>query len=242
MGCLFVSDLHLVPSRPATGRAFLSFLDTRARGASALYLLGDLFDTWLGDDDESALGAGVAEALAALGRTGTRVFLMPGNRDLLLGERFAALSGATILDDPCTIEIDGVRVLLMHGDQLCTADHAYQRFRRVVRHPLTRALLLALPLAARRRIAATLRRHSRQATASKSESVLDAVAESAEAALRAARAGVLIHGHTHRPGRHEHAAGTRYVLGEWDAEGCYLEWNIGKEPRLLGMRDRSHSG
>jgi UDP-2,3-diacylglucosamine hydrolase len=235
MGCLFVSDLHLCEARPAACRAFLDFLGTRARGASELYVLGDLFDTWLGDDDETALADAAAGSLAVLARQGTRVFLMPGNRDLLLGERFAARAGAVLLTDPCCRTIHGARTLLMHGDTLCSADRAYQRFRRVIRHPLTRALLLALPLAARRRVGQELRRRSRAATAAKPDAVVDAVPAAADAALRHAGATVLIHGHTHRPRRHAHAAGTRYVLGEWDTHGWYLQWQAGDEPRLLSF-------
>lgn len=233
MDSLFISDLHLCEQRPATTRALLRFLATRTHGGDTLYILGDLFDAWLGDDDESPLACSVLDALGARSRAGVQVFLMPGNRDLLLGERFARRAGASLLADPCCRECNGRRVLLAHGDALCSADLGYQRYRRWIRRPATRRLLLALPLALRRRIAAALRRHSREHTPMKPAPLLDVVPATVEEALIEYGVDLLIHGHTHRPAQHAHRNGSRLVLGDWDgAEARYVCWSAGSEPLL----------
>jgi UDP-2,3-diacylglucosamine hydrolase len=220
---LFVSDLHLSAGQPARTRAFVAFLGERARGATDLYLLGDLFDLWIGDTTEP-LAQTVCAALAGLSTSGTRVWLMPGNRDYLIDTAFAARAGATLLCDPARIDLDGTTVVLTHGDLLCTADRGYQRLRRVLRSAPARWLLRAAPLALRRRVAAGLRAASRRSLARKEPHLTEAQPEACEALLRAERAAWLIHGHTHRPGRHAHAAGTRLVLGAWDDGPWVLEW------------------
>lgn len=233
MDSLFISDLHLCEQRPATTRALLRFLATRTRGGDALYILGDLFDAWLGDEDDSPLARTVLDALGERSRAGVQVFLMPGNRDVLLGERFARRAGASLLPDPCCRQVGDRRVLLAHGDALCSADLGYQRYRRWIRRPVTHRLLLALPLALRRRIAAALRRHSREHTPMKPAPLLDVVPATVEEALIEYGVDLLIHGHTHRPAQHAHRNGSRLVLGDWDgAEARYVCWSAGSEPLL----------
>jgi UDP-2,3-diacylglucosamine hydrolase len=218
---LFVSDLHLGADTPALTALFLSFLDSRAAGAEALYILGDLFDAWIGDDDTSH--GDIEAALADLTRAGTRCLLMRGNRDFLLGRRFARRTGCTLLRDPTRILLAGEPVLLMHGDLLCTDDVAYQRFRRKVRNPLLQWLFLRRPLASRRQAAADYRRKSAAAMADKPAEIMDVNAGAVLDRLRRHRVRRLIHGHTHRPADHRlsidgHEA-HRHVLSDWHPGG-----------------------
>ena len=225
---LFVSDLHLSPDRPGLIAAFHALMRGPARGAAALYAIGDLFDVWFGDDQlREPLAAGVAAAFAELAASGTPVYLQRGNRDFLIGERFAQASGATLLADAVVHDIHGTPTLIMHGDQLCTDDAAYLRFRAWWQDPTHRRRFLALPYFARRTIAALLRAASRRAIAGKSEVIMDVNADAVSAALREHRVGRMIHGHTHRPARHELVvdgrACERYVLADWYTTGSYLE-------------------
>ena len=175
---LFISDLHLAPERPELVAAFHALVPGRARGATALYVLGDLFDAWLGDDQlKEPLAAGVALALSALAASGTRVYLQRGNRDFLLGERFAEAAGATLLPDAVVHDLHGTPTLIMHGDQLCTDDVAYQRLRAFWQSPIRRRRLARLPYAVRRGFARLLRAGSRRATASKPEVIMDVNAD-----------------------------------------------------------------
>jgi UDP-2,3-diacylglucosamine hydrolase len=225
---LFISDLHLAPQRPELIEAFHALVRGRARGAAALYVIGDLFDAWLGDDQvKEPIAAGVAASLAALAASGTRVYLQRGNRDFLLGERFAKVAGATLLPDAAVHELHGMPTLIMHGDQLCTDDIGYQRFRAYWQDPVHRRRLLAMPYFVRRGIASLFRAGSRRATASKPEQIMDVNADAVAAALREHRVARLIHGHTHRPARHDLVvdgrACERYVLADWYKAGSYLE-------------------
>jgi len=224
---LFISDLHLAPERPRLVEAFHTFMRGPARGAAALYAIGDLFDAWLGDDQvKEPLAAGVAAAFAEVAAAGTPVYLQRGNRDFLLGERFAKASRATLLPDEVVHDLHGTPTLIMHGDQLCIDDVDYQRFRAYWQDPVRRRRLLALPYAVRRGIAALFRAGSRRATAAKSELIMDVNAGAVAAALREHRVRRLIHGHTHRPARHEHTVDgqscERYVLADWFDAGSYL--------------------
>ena len=224
---LFISDLHLAPERPGLVEAFHALMHGPARGAAALYAIGDLFDAWLGDDRvKEPLAAGVAAAFAGLAASGTPVYLQRGNRDFLLGERFATACGATLLPDAVVHDLHGTPTLIMHGDQLCTDDVEYQRFRAYWQDPVHRRRLLALPYVVRRGIAALFRAGSRRATAGKSEVIMDVNADAVAAALREHRVTRLIHGHTHRPARHEHLVDgrscERYVLADWYDAGSYL--------------------
>lgn len=226
MSVLFVSDLHLDPARPAATEAFLALLAGPAREATALYILGDLFEAWVGDDDPGEPGASVCEALKALSEAGVPVYLMRGNRDFLYGQRIAERSGATLLPDPCVVDLQGVPTLLMHGDLLCTDDAAYQAFRRQVRDPAWQQQFLSQPLAARHAFAAQARAASREHQQGLAESITDVNPEAVVDALRRHGVTRLIHGHTHRPAMHElvvddHAA-QRIVLGDWYEQGSVL--------------------
>lgn len=225
---LFISDLHLAPERPELVEAFHGLVRGRARGAAALYAIGDLFDAWLGDDQlKEPLASDVASAFAALAASGTRVYLQRGNRDFLLGERFAQAAAATLLPDAIVHDLHGTPTLIMHGDQLCTDDADYQRFRAYWQDPAHRRRLLALPYFVRRGIAALFRSRSRRATALKPEAIMDVNANAVAEALREHGVSRLIHGHTHRPARHVHEvdgrACERYVLAAWYTAASYLE-------------------
>lgn len=216
---LFISDLHLAPERPGTVRLFLSFLRGRARGAARLFILGDLFDAWIGDDDDTPTHRTVIDALRALSDSRNACALMHGNRDFLIGRRFARATGCSLLRDPTQIELDGEPLLLMHGDLLCTDDVPYQRFRRKVRNPLVQRLFLWKSLSERRRIAADYRKKSAAAMSEKSAEIMDANPDEISRRMQRARVQRLIHGHTHRPADHQlllngHEA-TRHVLADW---------------------------
>ncbi|NCA90006.1 MAG: UDP-2,3-diacylglucosamine diphosphatase [Gammaproteobacteria bacterium] len=216
---LFISDLHLAPERPATVALFLDFLGRQAREAEALYILGDLFDAWIGDDDDEPPYPAIRAALRDLTTSGTRCAILPGNRDFLLGRRFLADTGCELLADPTRIDLYGTPTLLMHGDLLCTDDRAYQRFRRVIRNPIVKRLFLWRGLERRRALAQDYRRRSMAAIAGKSLTIMDVNPDAVLEALRRQGARRLIHGHTHRPGDHalslDGQPAQRLVLAEW---------------------------
>lgn len=216
---LFISDLHLAPERPATVELFLGFLRRRAREAEVLYILGDLFDAWIGDDDDLPPYPAIRQALRDLTANGTRCAILPGNRDFLLGKRFARETGCDLLRDPTLVSLLGTPTLLMHGDLLCTDDLAYQKLRRVIRNPLVKQLFLWKGLAKRRAMAANYRRKSSQAIAGKPLDIMDVNQGTLMATLRRHGARHLIHGHTHRPGEHlfdlDGETATRHVLADW---------------------------
>lgn len=224
---LLVSDLHLEPQRPDLVRAFLHFLQNRARGVEALYILGDLFEAWIGDDAMGPFEQEIATALRQLADSGTAIYLMHGNRDFLIGKAFCRQAGCQLLPDRHITDFHGRRVLLMHGDTLCTRDEGYQKLRRILRNPLTLFVLRHLPLASRQKLARKLRNESRQQTRAKAMDITDVTESEVERELRAARVTTLIHGHTHRPARHEllldGQPAERIVLGDWDRRGWVLE-------------------
>lgn len=220
--CFFISDLHLDESRPYVTEALAQFLDQR-RDASALYILGDLFEFWIGDDDDSLIARDVAHLLYDYQSSGPELFIMHGNRDFLLGERFMARVGAQLLPDPSVITADQQRILLMHGDSLCTRDTDYQAFRVLARDENWQASMLAQSLEARRELAQNLRKTSQDAGSRKAADIMDVTEHDVVAAMQNAKCDTLIHGHTHRPARHEDSAGTRWVLGDWDQTGWYIE-------------------
>ncbi len=222
MTLLFISDLHLSKERPAITRAFFRFMDEHAANADALYILGDLFEAWIGDDDPDEPARAVVAALRRLSDKGVRVYFLHGNRDFLVGRRFARETGCTLLGDYHLINPCGQNILLCHGDTLCTADHSYQRFRRQVRNPLYRWLLAHLPLKKRQAIATDWRARSRAANSNKAANIMDVTPEAVEQQLEKYDAALLIHGHTHRPGVHHHRNGDRVVLGDWDKLGWYV--------------------
>ncbi|MFI4903807.1 MAG: UDP-2,3-diacylglucosamine diphosphatase [Burkholderiales bacterium] len=230
---LFVSDLHLAPARPAPLAAFHRFAAGPARGAAALYVLGDLFDWWIGDEQlREPFARDVARSLRAVADAGVPLYVARGNRDFLLGERFARETGAQMLPEQQVIDVDGERVLVTHGDELCVDDVEYQAYRARIRSPRSVARLLALPPLARRGIAWWLRRRSRNATALKPESITDVAASAVADAFRAHDVRRLIHGHTHRPARHhsrvDDVARERIVLADWHDRGHVLELRRGE--------------
>lgn len=223
---LFISDLHLDDKRPDILRAFLHFLEREAPAAQALYILGDLFEAWVGDDDDSPLADTCRSALRRVSESGTRVYFMHGNRDFLLGERFAADTGSELLPDPCVVDLYGTPTLLMHGDSLCTADTAYMELRQQVRSPEWQQSLLAQPLTQRRQLARQLRTASAEANSNKAEDIMDVTPAAVREVMAAHRCQRLIHGHTHRPAVHDLAiegqAAQRIVLGDWDSHRWVL--------------------
>lgn len=227
MPSLFVSDLHLCPARPRTTQIFLRFLRETAPCAEALYILGDLFEYWLGDDDLSDPGhAEIIQALAHLAGSGVKVFLLHGNRDFLIGEVFAQAAGLCLLDDPSLIDLYGVPTLLMHGDTLCSDDIAYLAFRAKVRDASWQRAFLAQPLQQRQALIQQWREQSEQEKQHKSASLMDANPAAIAAILREYGQPRLIHGHTHRPAKHTHHVDgqtcERWVLPAWYDEGGYL--------------------
>ena len=228
MTTLFISDLHLCPTRPAITRVFLDFLCGPARLGRALYVLGDLFEYWAGDDDiDDPFVAGICDALAALRAAGVGTYFIRGNRDFLIGDGFAHRSGMTLLDEPVLHEIEGTPTLLLHGDVLCTDDIAYQQFRAAVRSEDWQRQFLARPLAERKRTIEQLRRKSEEAKQIKPAAIMDANVDAVVATLRFHAYPRLIHGHTHRPAHHLHEVDghgcERWVLADWYEHGSYLE-------------------
>ncbi len=217
----FISDLHLAPERPGVTAALNDFLEQR-RDARALYILGDLFEYWVGDDDDAPIVGEVAHMLQHFSLDGPELYLMHGNRDFLIGERFATRVGATLLDDPTVIDLDGQSVLLMHGDSLCTRDTEYLAFRAVARSKEWQEDALARPLEERRGLAQHLRQMSRDAGSRKADDIMDVTGSEVVATMEAHDCHTLIHGHTHRPAHHEISTGERWVLGDWDTTGWYL--------------------
>lgn len=227
---LFVSDLHLADERPAITGRFLRFLREGAADAHALYILGDLFDFWVGDDAADVEpDRAVMAALARLSASGTQVRVMHGNRDFLLASGFERATGSTLIHDPMLAQLFGVPTLLMHGDTLCTDDRDYQAFRRQVRDPATQRAFLSLPVEQRRTRVGQTRAHSEQAKRDKPAAIMDVALAAVESVLRQhGHPPRLIHGHTHRPATHHHVvdgyASERWVLSDWsEAYGEYLE-------------------
>lgn len=229
MSTLFISDLHLDASRPQISALFQDFLRGEARDADALYILGDLFESWIGDDDDAELATQISAELRALSDAGVPVFFMHGNRDFLLGSDFATRSGITLLKDPTMIDLYGEKALLMHGDTLCTDDHAYLKFREQVRNPIWQQNFLAQPLAARREFAARARTESQRHTASAKPDIMDVNTKAVDAILHEHGVHRLIHGHTHRPFVHglkvDGETAARIVLGDWYEQGSVLRVN-----------------
>ena len=223
---LFISDLHLCPTRPAINQVFFEFLRGPAARAEALYILGDLFEYWAGDDDDDPFNASVLKALRELADRGVALRLMHGNRDFLLGERFATACRATLLPDPTLVNLYGKPTLLMHGDTLCTDDVRYLEFRAKVRSPVWQQQFLAQTLARRKEIIAGLRSENAEEKKLKTEVIMDATLAGVEAALRTHDYPRLIHGHTHRPALHQHVVDGhkcgRWVLADWYTSGSYL--------------------
>ncbi len=227
MATLFIADLHLDPSRPHITTLFERYLASdEMRHADALYILGDLVEAWIGDDDDAELPQRIAVATRAVHDAGVPVYFMVGNRDFLLGRQFADRAGFTLLDDGVVHDIHGRPTLLMHGDVLCTDDTAYQAVRRQVRTSEWKTQILSMPLEARRAFAAKAREDSKAHTGSTMESIMDVNAGAVAETMRKAGVTRLIHGHTHRPAVHrfelDGKAAERIVLGDWYEHGSVL--------------------
>jgi UDP-2,3-diacylglucosamine hydrolase len=235
---LFISDLHIDASHPAITQQFLSFLSTEARDAEALYILGDLFESWIGDDAPDAAQVQAIAGIASLTSRGVPCSVMHGNRDFLLARQFCDTSGASLLPDPVIVTLYGERVLVMHGDALCTDDLAYQRLRATVREPDWQRQFLALPVESRGALAGAARVGSQAHTAALAYAIADVNSSSVEAALRAAGTSTLLHGHTHRPAMHalqvDGRPCTRIVLGDWYDQGSLLRWDH-RGPELVSL-------
>ena len=232
MAALFISDLHLTDSRPEANEKFIALLEGKARSARALYILGDLFEYWIGDDDlVDPFNAIVAGLLRDLAGRGVALYLMHGNRDFLIGRRFCDVTAAKLLDDPSVIEIDREKVLLMHGDALCTDDHDYQAWRRTARSAAWQREFAAKSLVERRRAIGALREKSKQVIQAKPAEIMDVNDGAVREALRRHGVTRLIHGHTHRPGQHalevDGRRCERWVLPDWYGRGGYLEIGSG---------------
>jgi UDP-2,3-diacylglucosamine hydrolase len=239
MTTLFISDLHLESERPDIGAQFLDFLDNEARSAEALYILGDLFETWVGDDDPDPHYAGIKTALRELTDAGVPVYFMHGNRDFLVGADFAAETGARILADPHLADLYGQSVLLSHGDAMCTDDTQYQQVRKMTRAPEWQAMILAKTLPERQAIAAAARAESQQRSSKLVDAIrdgdrpaidiMDVNQDAVASTMRDAGVSILLHGHTHRPAVHEFEldgqAATRIVLGDWYEQGSVVRWD-----------------
>jgi len=224
---LLISDLHLEEQRPDISRAFLRFIGTRAPQAEALYILGDFFEVWVGDDGMTPFQHQIARALRTLSESGTRIYLMHGNRDFMIGQAFCKEAGCTLLSDPHIARFGDERVLLMHGDSLCTRDEGYMRMRRLLRNPLSLFILHNLSLARRQKIAFKLRSTSKKETRMKASDIVDVTPDEVLKVMRKHGVRTLIHGHTHRPATHALQIGgqtaQRIVLGDWDRQGWALQ-------------------
>lgn len=244
---LFASDIHLQPALPRTTEAFFSFLSKHAIKTRQLYLLGDLFEYWAGDDDiATPYNRQVADAIRQVSDAGVAVFWIAGNRDFLAGAEFSRATGATILSDPFVTTIAGRRIALAHGDAQCTDDVAYMAFRAKVRTPLWQKEFLSMPLAQRKSIIEGLRNDSREAQRAKSYEIMDVSQAAIQSLFDETAASTIIHGHTHRPARHEHrhdgADRVRFVLPDWDcdstpARGGWLQLDAGGTFRRVDIGD-----
>jgi UDP-2,3-diacylglucosamine hydrolase len=227
---LFISDVHLSPQRPDITQAFYHFLNTTAANADSLYILGDFFDAWVGDDDDTPVFREIEAALAGYNRVKSgsqRVYFMHGNRDFMIGEEFAERTGITLLDDPTVIELNGIRAMLMHGDSLCTLDQEYMSFRKIVRNPEWHKEIMQKPLAERKALAAQMKSSSQSMNSIKAEDIMDVTPQEVTKLMHEYGASLLIHGHTHRPNRHRikldnQVDAERIVLGDWHQKGWYL--------------------
>ena len=219
---LFISDLHLQVDEPHITATFIDFINNRAPQAEALYILGDFFETWIGDDDHSEFTQWIIEAVRKLADTGTPVYFIRGNRDLLIGKQFAQAARVTLLSDPSVIQLYNTPTLLTHGDVLCTLDHRHQHYRRIVTIPWIQRLFLMLPLSYRRQFANRMRNKSRQRNLNTPTHIMDVSPAAVEHIMEQHNTPLLIHGHTHRPHIHEVSLGKRIVLGSWHAKGSVL--------------------
>lgn len=223
---LFISDLHLDPAVPDVVNTFFSFLRQTAVRADALYILGDFFEAYIGDDDPNLFIESIKNKLREFTRSGPPVYFMHGNRDFLIGQSFASAAGIQLIPDPTTINLYGKKILLMHGDSLCTLDHAHQRFRKITRNKFIQKLFLSLPLSFRQKMANQLRQESKAYNLEKSAVIMDISQQAVIDQMKKFQVNLLIHGHTHRCATHEFAQdgqiSQRIVLDAWHEHGQYL--------------------
>ena len=223
----FIADLHLSEDRPDITACFLSFLQNEAPKAQTLYILGDLFEYWLGDDDDSPFVTAIANALKKLSLSGTKIYFIHGNRDFLLGKKYAQKAGMILLPESCVVDLFGQKALIMHGDTLCTRDIDYQKFRKKSHSWWWQFIIKSLPLKTRKKIAANYRKQSAQAKQNKSLDIMDVTQEEVIHQLEKAQVQLLIHGHTHRPAKHtlqvNNQTAQRIVLGDWYQQGAWLK-------------------
>lgn len=226
---LFISDLHLAPERPDIIELFIQFMNKQAAQAESLYILGDLVEYWLGDDDDAAGLNDAFNAMQQQSKNGLKIYLMHGNRDFLMGEKFAQRTGCTLINEPYIATFDKTPVLLLHGDILCTDDLRYQELRKMLRDPAWIADFLSKPLAERKQLAIALRKQSKEETQIKSSDIMDVNSTAVEQAFLDNEVQLLIHGHTHRPAIHNSEINNkpvkRIVLGDWYSQGSVLEFN-----------------
>ena len=229
MTTLFISDLHLEAHQPDIGEQFLAFLEGEARDAEALYILGDLFEVWLGDDDPNPYYQQMKAGLRKLADTGVPIYFMHGNRDFTIGEQFCEETGVSLLNDPTVVNLYGRDVLLCHGDSLCTDDVQYQQIRTMTRDPAWQAMMLSKSIEERIAFAVQAREESIARGDSISDEIMDVNADAVMAALREHNVDIMLHGHTHRPAVHdidmEDQRATRIVLGDWYEQGSIVRWN-----------------
>jgi UDP-2,3-diacylglucosamine hydrolase len=232
----FISDLHLNETTPSLTQAFITFLQNRAQDAHSIYLLGDIFDYWIGDDYHLPRYTPVIEQLQRLHQLGIQLYFMAGNRDFLVGRAFMQSSGCQMLDDPHPLMIGEQKVLLLHGDTLCTDDVDYQRLRQQLRNRQWQQQFLAKPIRARLQIAEDLRQHSQQATSQKNIDIMDVNQTEVERVMTAHDVKIMIHGHTHRPQQHQWCLNnqhyTRIVLGDWG----HTLWALQASPHHFDLR------
>lgn len=230
---LFIADLHLHPARPEHSRALIDFCQQRVNANDELYILGDLFEAWIGDDVGIITYADVIACLKQLTDSGTKVFFMAGNRDFLIGQGFSHATGITLLLDPTLVNFDNQNVLLMHGDTLCTDDHDYQQFRSLVRSLNWQTDFLSKTPALRMQQATDYRQQSQAMTAIKSNDIMDVNLDTVAQVMLDHQVNLLIHGHTHRPKVHHLEQGERIVLGDWGGHFDYLSWPQGEAWHLI---------
>ena len=227
MATYFISDLHLSPAQPKVAAGLFKFLNEQAKDADALYILGDFFDAWIGDDEDSDAAKQIKQALRALTDSGVAGYFIHGNRDFLVGAQFCRETGLTLLEESTVIELYGERALIMHGDILCTQDKEYMQFRSMVRNPQWQEQVLSVPLAQRRQMAVELRNKSKSMNAMKADEIMDVTESEVQQHMSEHRVQCLIHGHTHRPNVHDMNIGgktaQRVVLGDWSEQGWYLK-------------------
>lgn len=224
MNTYFISDLHLHPGRDDLAQGLFNFLDTTISDGDTLYILGDFFDAWIGDDEDQPYYIGIKQKLATLAERKITLYFMHGNRDFLIQSGFAKDTSARLIADPTLIELAGKKVLLMHGDSLCTQDVEYMAFRGQVRNLAWQQTILALPLAQRRLMAAEMRKKSMSMNSNKAEDIMDVTPAEVDVVMQAHSADILIHGHTHRPARHQlENHRERIVLGDWDKTAWYIK-------------------